>query len=71
MHNAKIGNAKNLSRFEANISVYLSAAVVFVIALFWGGRQPFAVGLFDSPYDKIAHILAFSFPSLSLWFGVK
>ena len=52
-------------------SVYLSAAVVFVIMLFWGGSQPVAVGLVDSPYDKIAHILAFSFLSLSLWFGVK
>lgn len=52
-------------------SVYISAAIIFVIMLFWAGSKPIAVGLFDVPYDKIAHILAFSFLSLSLWFGGK
>jgi VanZ family protein len=52
-------------------SVYISATIIFVIVLFWAGSKPIAVGLFPFPFDKIAHVLAFSFLSLSLWFGGK
>ena len=50
-------------------SFYLLGAAILVIALFWGGSQPFAVGLFPTPYDKLAHSLYFATLSLLLWFG--
>lgn len=50
-------------------SFYLLGAAILVIALFWGGSQPFAVGLFPAPYDKLAHSLYFATLSLLLWFG--
>ena len=52
-------------------SVYIFAAVVFVIMLFWEGSKPIAVGLFAFPFNYFAHILAYSFLSLLLWFGGK
>jgi len=48
---------------------YILAAAALVVALFWGGSQPFAVGLFPAPYDKLAHSLYFATLSLLLWFG--
>jgi len=48
---------------------YLLGAATLVVALFWGGSQPFAVGLFPAPYDKLAHSLYFATLSLLLWFG--
>ena len=50
-------------------SIYLLGATILVVALFWGGSQPFAVGLFPAPYDKLAHSLYFATLSLLLWFG--
>ena len=50
-------------------SFYLLGAAILVVALFWGGSQPFAVGLFPAPYDKLAHSLYFATLSLLLWFG--
>ena len=50
-------------------SFYLLGAAILVVALFWGGSQPFAVGLFPAPYDKLAHTLYFAILSLLLWFG--
>lgn len=50
-------------------SFYLLGAAVLAVALFWGGSQPFAVGLFPVPYDKLAHSLYFTALSLLLWFG--
>jgi len=47
----------------------LLGATILVVALFWGGSQPFAVGLFPAPYDKLAHSLYFATLSLLLWFG--
>jgi hypothetical protein len=49
--------------------IYLLGAATLVVALFWGGSQPFAVGLFPAPYDKLAHSLYFALLSLLLWFG--
>ena len=34
--------------------------VAFIVSLFIGGAQPFAVGLIPAPWDKLAHLLAFS-----------
>lgn len=48
---------------------YLLAAAVLVVTLFWGGRQPFAVGLFPGPFDKVAHSAYFATLGLLLWFG--
>lgn len=50
-------------------SFYLLGAATLVVALFWGGSQPFAVGLFPAPYDKLAHSLYFATLSLLLWLG--
>ena len=50
-------------------SIYLLGATILVVALFWGGSQPFAVGLFPAPYDKLVHSLYFAILSLLLWFG--
>ena len=50
-------------------SFYLLGATTLVVTLFWGGSQPFAVGLFPVPYDKLAHSLYFATLSLLLWFG--
>ena len=55
--------------FRLPRSFYLLGATILVVALFWGGSQPFAVGLFPAPYDKLAHSLYFATLSLLLWFG--
>ena len=36
------------------------AAVVVPVALFYGGAQPFAVGLIPQPWDKFAHAAIFA-----------
>ena len=51
-------------------SFYLLGAVILVVALFWGGGQPFAVGLFPVPYDKLAHSVYFATLAVLLWFGM-
>jgi hypothetical protein len=48
---------------------YLLAAATLVVVLFWGGSQPFAVGLFPAPYDKVAHSVYFATLAVLLWFG--
>ena len=50
-------------------SFYLLSAATLVVVLFWGGSQPFAVGLFPVPYDKVAHSLYFGVLSMMFWFG--
>lgn len=52
-------------------AVFLLAAAFIVFMLFWGGRQPVAVGLFPAPYDKLAHFVAYAALSLALWVGVN
>ena len=48
---------------------YLLGAATLVVVLFWGGSQPFAVGLFPAPYDKLAHSVYFATLAVLLWFG--
>ena len=48
---------------------YLLGAATLAVALFWGGGQPFAVGLFPVPYDKLAHSVYFATLAVLLWFG--
>ena len=50
-------------------SFYLLGAASLTIALFWGGGQPFAVGLFPAPFDKLAHSVYFATLAALLWFG--
>lgn len=50
-------------------SFYLLGAATLTIALFWGGGQPFAVGLFPVPFDKLAHSVYFATLAVLLWFG--
>jgi len=50
-------------------SFYLLGAATLAVALFWGGGQPFAVGLFPVPYDKLAHSVYFAMLAALLWFG--
>jgi len=47
----------------------LLGAATLAVALFWGGGQPFAVGLFPVPYDKLAHSVYFAMLAALLWFG--
>ena len=49
---------------------YLLGAATLAVALFWGGGQPFAVGLFPVPYDKLAHSVYFATLAVLLWFGM-
>lgn len=60
-----------LSRFLAMnpMSVRRAAAlcaVLFVVGLFIGGSQPVAAGLVPAPWDKLAHMAAFSCLSVLL-----
>lgn len=48
-------------------ALYVTAALLFVGFLFWGGRQPVAVGLFPSPFDLLAHLAAYSVLTVLLW----
>ncbi len=47
----------------------LVAAAIGTAMLFYLGAQPFAVGLFPEPWDKITHLLAFSTLTGLLWTG--
>jgi VanZ family protein len=47
----------------------LLGAATLAVALFWGGGQPFAVGLFPAPFDKLAHSVYFATLAVLLWFG--
>lgn len=50
--------------------LYAAVIVVFLFGLFWGGRQPIAVGLFPPPYDLLAHLTAYSVLSLLIWLAM-
>ena len=50
-------------------SFYWLCAATLVVMLFWGGSQPFAVGLVPVPYDKVVHSLYFGTLSLLFWLG--
>jgi VanZ family protein len=47
----------------------LLLALAFIVLLLYLGAQPFAVGLFAEPWDKLAHFLAFSALTALLWAG--
>lgn len=44
-----------------------AAAAVMIAALFVGGRQEFAVGLFPAPWDKLAHAAYYGSLTALLW----
>lgn len=46
------------------------AALAFIGLLFWGGRQPVAVGLFRPPYDLLAHLAAYGALTALLWLAL-
>ena len=46
--------------------LYFAACLVLIANLFYLGSQPVAVGLFQPPYDKIAHFAAFGGMALLL-----
>ena len=51
-----------LNRYSP-LTVQLTAVLVMTVmvaALYFGGGQPFAVGLFAAPYDKLAHLVVFA-----------
>lgn len=64
--------AKVLEFTERGIGRWLTIAfaVVFIANLFYLGSKPFAVNLFPSPWDKLAHLLTFGFISGILWMGL-
>ena len=47
----------------------LTTAVLIAVSLFYLGAQPFAVGLFPEPWDKLAHFLVFAAIAVLLWVG--
>ncbi|MEQ6341305.1 MAG: VanZ family protein [Gammaproteobacteria bacterium] len=51
--------------------ISLLGAIIFVALLFWGGSQPVAVGLFEPPFDKVAHFTAFGVLGFLLWLGFQ
>jgi len=51
--------------------VYALGALAFVATLFWGGRQPVAVGLFPPPYDLAAHLVAYGVLTGLVWLSVR
>lgn len=46
--------------------LYFAACLVLIANLFYLGSQPFAVGLFQPPYDRVAHFAAFGGMALLL-----
>jgi VanZ like family len=58
-----------LSLLRLPRSLYLLGATTLVVVLFWGGSQPFAVGLFPPPYDKVAHSVYFAALAVLFWFA--
>lgn len=48
---------------------YLAAPLFLAGLLWWGGSQPFAVGLFPPPWDKLGHSVFFGVFSYLLWRG--
>jgi VanZ family protein len=48
------GNPLRTLRILAGITVVLTATALYIL-----GAQPVAVGLFPSPWDKLAHLLVF------------
>lgn len=51
--------------------VSLLAATIFVALLFWAGSQPEAAGLFQSPWDKLVHFMAFGILAVMLCIGFQ
>lgn len=59
----------NISRLTIR-RIVLVATVLLMGILYWFSEQPLAVGLFDEPYDKIAHASAGGGLAVLLWFGL-
>lgn len=51
--------------------ISLLGTIIFVTLLFWGGGQPEAVGLFQPPWDKVVHFMAFGMLAFMLWIGFQ
>lgn len=64
--------AKLFTLTERGIGRWLLALVfaLFVVNLFYLGSKPFAVNLFPSPWDKLAHLLTFGLITALLWLGL-
>jgi hypothetical protein len=48
-------------------SICFVLAVLLISQLFFLGRQPFAAGLFQPPWDLVAHFLTYSALTALLW----
>ena len=48
----------------------LTAALLWIAALFYGGRQPIAVGLIPYPFDGLAHLAAFGALTFLFWLAL-
>ena len=58
------------SQQSAARKLAISMAFLFLGGIFYLGAQPFAAGLIPVPYDKAAHLAAFSALTLLLWIGL-
>jgi VanZ family protein len=54
LNTATSGNLQRNLRILAGITIVLMATALYIL-----GAQPVAVGLFPSPWDKLAHLLVF------------
>lgn len=48
----------------------LAAALLWIAALIYLGRQPIAVGLIPAPYDGLAHLAAFGMLTFLFWLAL-
>jgi VanZ family protein len=48
----------------------LLAFALVAVNLFWHGAQPYAVGLFRPPWDKLAHAVVFGGFAALAWIGL-
>lgn len=47
----------------------LALAVAMLLALWWGGAQPQAVGLVKAPWDKLLHLVTYAVLAFALGYG--
>lgn len=48
----------------------LAGLALVVVNLFWHGAQPYAVGLFQAPWDKLAHLTLYGGLAAAAWIGL-
>ncbi|MDP1525026.1 MAG: VanZ family protein [Rhodocyclaceae bacterium] len=50
--------------------LFIAIATAIIVLMFTLGAQPFAAGLFQSPWDKLAHFIAYATLTVLLRIGI-